>query len=389
MPLRVFAFAILLASAAASAEVEIRVIDTGPGLATVTRFANGDIMVYDTGHWNHDPAVFNEFRDFIGDTDIDLLITSHSDSDHVAATDELFNEYRVQRVLRTGFERVGTNTWEDHRDAILAASGQGLTHDVNLAEVTLPHGTTYTFGDATVTYLAGFHEPPDDWGLSGSESRNGNSIVVRLDYQGRSVLFTGDAVGLVEASAPDAPAIATERYLIEHREERPIDADVLIAPHHGSDDASSTEFIRHVSPRWVIFPSGHDHGHPKDTTAERYLALGYAPECLLRTDRGDDEGEDEWAFGRVSGHSDPTADDGITIVLRDSGEAPLVGYGDTEPVDCPEIAMDVPEPTPGPVVKRSRSGICHTTESPWYERTRHFDPFPNLESCLASGGREI
>ena len=85
-------------------------------------------MVYDTGHWNHDPAVFKEFQDFIGDADIDLLITSHSDSDHIAATDELFNEYRVHRVIRTGMER-DTRTWEDHRDAIVAAAGNGLTHD--------------------------------------------------------------------------------------------------------------------------------------------------------------------------------------------------------------------------------------------------------------------
>ena len=45
----------------ASADVVTLVIDTGPGLATVTRFNNGQIMVYDTGHWNHDPGVFTRF----------------------------------------------------------------------------------------------------------------------------------------------------------------------------------------------------------------------------------------------------------------------------------------------------------------------------------------
>ena len=72
-----------------------RVIDTGAGLATVTRFSNGQIMVYDTGHWDFDDELLAEYQAFIGDHDIDLLIASHSDSDHIAATDELLNNFRI------------------------------------------------------------------------------------------------------------------------------------------------------------------------------------------------------------------------------------------------------------------------------------------------------
>ncbi|MEX3007207.1 MBL fold metallo-hydrolase [Hoeflea sp. TYP-13] len=68
-------------------------------LATVTRFPDGSIMVYDTGHWDHNAKVFSEFLQFIGDSDVDLLIASHSDSDHIAATDELFNECRQSRSV--------------------------------------------------------------------------------------------------------------------------------------------------------------------------------------------------------------------------------------------------------------------------------------------------
>lgn len=39
------------------------------------------------------------------------------------------------------------------------------------------------------------------------------------------------------------------------------------------------------------------------------------------------------------------------------------------------------------VVKKSRSGICHTPDSPYYGRTLHFTSYPSLEACLASGGR--
>lgn len=330
-------FFLICAASTAMADVTTKVIDTGAGLATVTRFPNGDIFVYDTGHWNHDREVFGVFKAFIGENDIDLLITSHSDSDHIAATDELFNEYRVHRVIRTGFQR-DRDTWKAHDAAIRSAAELGLTHDVNLRHVNLPHGTTYQFGEATVTYLSGFHKSPKEWGLTGSEYRNGNSIVVRVDYKGNSILFTGDSVGRVEKSSSEAPAIATERYLIDNASNRPIRSTILIAPHHGGDDASSTEFISAVSARWVVFPSGSGHKHPRKETAERYLTLGYKPECLLRTDFGDKRRQGEWEFGSTS-RKDPVGDDGIYITLPRSGDAPNVSYESGGKIECDAMEL--------------------------------------------------
>lgn len=37
------------------------------------------------------------------------------------------------------------------------------------------------------------------------------------------------------------------------------------------------------------------------------------------------------------------------------------------------------------LVKLSSSGICHTPDSPWYDRTRDFTPYDSLEACLAHG----
>ncbi|QOL79385.1 HNH endonuclease family protein [Pseudooceanicola spongiae] len=36
-------------------------------------------------------------------------------------------------------------------------------------------------------------------------------------------------------------------------------------------------------------------------------------------------------------------------------------------------------------VKLTGSGICHDVASPWYERTRTFDPMPDMATCLKSG----
>lgn len=39
------------------------------------------------------------------------------------------------------------------------------------------------------------------------------------------------------------------------------------------------------------------------------------------------------------------------------------------------------------LVKKSKSGICHDTYSPYYNRTKNFRSFSTLQACLDSGGR--
>lgn len=41
-----------------------------------------------------------------------------------------------------------------------------------------------------------------------------------------------------------------------------------------------------------------------------------------------------------------------------------------------------------PIVKKSNSGLCHCPGGQFYDRTNNFEPFENLNACLASGGRE-
>ena len=38
-------------------------------------------------------------------------------------------------------------------------------------------------------------------------------------------------------------------------------------------------------------------------------------------------------------------------------------------------------------VKMSSSGICHSPESPFYNRTKNFTPYPSITDCLSAGGR--
>jgi competence protein ComEC len=132
-------------------------------------------------------------------------------------------------------------------------------------------------------------------------------------------LFTGDAVGR-HLGDPDDALLGSERVMVESAHVIPINSDVLVAPHHGADNGSSTAFIQAVDPEWVIFPAGHDHEHPREATAQRYLAHGVSLNNIFRTDLGDDEGGTEWDHGRINGNTDPAGDDDVDILIRSTGE---------------------------------------------------------------------
>jgi len=40
-----------------------------------------------------------------------------------------------------------------------------------------------------------------------------------------------------------------------------------------------------------------------------------------------------------------------------------------------------------PPVKKSKTGICHARGSTFYEQTKHYIAFNNIDDCLKSGGR--
>ena len=73
--------------------VFVRVIDVGPGLAIVVRMPGDFYMVYDAGHWaGGGSAAFEGVKSVVPeDEEIDLMVLSHSDADHLAAVDEILD----------------------------------------------------------------------------------------------------------------------------------------------------------------------------------------------------------------------------------------------------------------------------------------------------------
>jgi competence protein ComEC len=311
----------------APTDLYVRVVDVGAGHCAVVKMPGNYFMVYDAGNYEDSGAtcVAAAWNIVPPNEPIDFMVLSHSDADHLGGVKAILDVYTVKTVLRTGVYRE-TVTWRESYNAIMYerydpgfGDGEKFT-DLSLEHAAVHPGSTFRFGDTWVTVVIGYHEPPADWPpLSLSNRRNAVSIVIRIVYAGRSVLLTGDTVGRQIDDPPDV-CIAAEKAMVQASAAIPIDSDVLVAPHHGADNGSSTAFIQAVNPEYVIFPAGHKHQHPRASTAQRYLDAGLTLSKMFRTDRGDDEGDKEWDHGRIVGHVDPKGDDDVDIIITIDGD---------------------------------------------------------------------
>ncbi len=91
--------------------------------------------------------------------------------------------------------------------------------------------------------------------------RNNASCVLKVTAGAHSLLLTGD----IEKAA--------ERHLLGN-DAAELQADILVAPHHGSNTSSTMPFIRAVSPEYVLFPVGYRNrfGFPRPEVVARYRA---------------------------------------------------------------------------------------------------------------------
>jgi competence protein ComEC len=109
--------------------------------------------------------------------------------------------------------------------------------------------------------------------MSGHE--NNESCVVKLSDSANSILLTGDIEKSVEAELVDIYSINNKRNT-KRDNLITLQADVLIAPHHGSKTSSSIAFLEAVNPQHVIFTSAYQNrwGFPNDEVTARYQNLG-------------------------------------------------------------------------------------------------------------------
>jgi competence protein ComEC len=212
--------------------LEMTVLEVGQGSCTVLRFPDGRVLLYDAGtrrgmdvgEWVVAPFLWSK-----GVRRIDLLVLSHSDTDHVSGIDSLLERLTVGRVLVP----VGFSAKPEGQRVLEAFRARGVPVHPLHREGTPP---------ATWTPTLRILGPPPRVGRGGDLSVNNASLVLSVQYAGRKILLPGDLERL-----------GLER-LHDHVGDRTF--DILLAPHHGSDEAVGNELLARKRPSVVAVSCG-------------------------------------------------------------------------------------------------------------------------------------
>ena len=148
------------------------------------------------------------------------------------------------------------------------------------------YGMEYVFGECSMVSLnepghsdANVNVDREAYKIGSSktgtgESENDNSIVLLLQYKGKSILFTGDMTSKMEADVAEAVRYCGVDSL-----------SILKVGHHGSKYSSSEEFLAGIMPQAAVISCAarNTYGHPHKETLQRLEDVGA---LVLRTDEG-------------------------------------------------------------------------------------------------------
>ncbi len=234
--------------------LHVRFLDIGQGDAILVTLPDGKQVLIDGGP--SPQALLSELGRAMPfwDRQIELVVLSHPDQDHLLGLLGLVERYQVEHVL----DYAGDSNLE------LFAQWQNELRNRGIPTQKAQAGMTIELDDGI--RLDVLHPAPN---LLASEmiSTNNASTVLRLVYGQVSFLFTGD----LEQEG--------ENMLLQTT--APLDSTVLKVSHHGAKEATSEAFVKAVSPQIaVISVGGNRFGHPAPQTLER---LANSP--VLRTDR--------------------------------------------------------------------------------------------------------
>ena len=237
-------------------EISIHFIDVDQ--ADSALILDGDkVMLIDAGNYpndKHKEYMLKYLKDR-GVKTIDYLVLTHAHGDHIGGAPEVINTFDVKNCIMSKQPHT-SKTFERTLDAL---------ENKNVNVIAAEPGDTYTLGTATFEILGAIKEEYKDL--------NDSSVVLRLDFGQRSVLFTGDAETVSEAEM-------VEKYKGTDK----LDADVLKVGHHCSGSSTSQDFLSMVTPGVAIISCGvnNEYGHPHQTVMNR---LAGARAEILRTDK--------------------------------------------------------------------------------------------------------
>jgi competence protein ComEC len=235
-------------------KLHVAFLDVGQGDATLIITPSGRQILIDGGYY---PSLMSShlgrYLPF-WDNDIDMLIATHPDADHISGLPSVFDRYDVAQLVTYGAEHGESDIYDELLD---------MAEENDVPQVAVRAGETIVIEDGVRLEVV---HPGDNL----SDARNDNSVSLRLVYGDFSMLLSADA----EEKA--------EREMVESG--LPLQAIVYKGGHHGSRTSSTLPFLEAMQPQIAVISSGDGNrfGHPHAEALDRLAQIGAT---VLRTDQ--------------------------------------------------------------------------------------------------------
>lgn len=218
-------------------DVMITFFDVGKGDAILIETGKHNMLI-DSGY-DDTAEVILDHLESEGIDQLDYMLITHFDKDHVGGADRILEAVRVETILQPDYESDGKQ-YREYKETMEKKKIQPylVTETINMS---LDEAEFLIYPPQRQLY---------------EEEDNDFSLVVSMRYGEKSFLFAGDS----------------ERERLQellNQKEFPLSHDVLKAPHHGRTEKNSEEFFLAVSPEIAIITCSED----KPADKEIYLLL--------------------------------------------------------------------------------------------------------------------
>ncbi len=222
-------------------KLKIIFLDVGQGDSVLVIAPNGNKVLYDAGPPNGMVSVgLNQFIKYF-DSNVDIFITSHPDSDHIGGFNSVLN--------------YNPNYYIDNHKINFTSDFSDLEKSLmkkNIKRLTAVSGEAIELGSGVNIKILS----PD--GSVSNLSNNNSSVSILISYGKNQILLTGDM------------EIDEENNLIRKYGFN-LDSVILKAGHHGAKTSTGANLLKATSPKYVIVSAdkNNKYGHPNQATIDR------------------------------------------------------------------------------------------------------------------------
>lgn len=292
-----------------SIDLDVHFVDVGQGDACILELPDDRVMLIDAGERDSEDKLIqyideNIRRDGEKLDGFDIVMLTHSDSDHCGEMADVLEQYPAEVFYRPNvaatydgytdpgiaagdlygsYESKNTMRYRDAIEAGYATAGTTYATDATDDEQNVIRPEGISEGEPGY-YTLTLYTPTVD---SYSDANNYSPIMI-LEYEGKRFALSGDAEKEAEA---EFVALAKEREGKFSVFDDSFYVDVIKLGHHGSDTSTSADYLEVITTPSAcpsIFAiascgSKSEYGHPSDKTIETLKKAGFVEEHILTT----------------------------------------------------------------------------------------------------------